>query len=154
MAARIKSPLGLIVLAIWLVAALGTSTASADGLQVQFVSQDPANPVPRSAASIDYTVQTQNIDAGGDPTTIGVGIEILVNNVRVAADSGEFTASGCSVDTGPGLSDYWACNNLGEGSSQTIVFTWNAPLPGDSTVTFSGFCQVIPVASSISRPTA
>ncbi|MBW1843960.1 MAG: hypothetical protein JRJ05_06420, partial [Deltaproteobacteria bacterium] len=143
MAARIKSQLGRVVLAIGLVAALGASAASADGLYVEFVSQDPTNVVPRAQASIDYTVRTENFDAGGDPTTIGVGIEIRVDGSRVSASSGEFTANGCSVD--PSFSDYWACNNLREGSSQTIAFTWNNPAPGDSDVTFDGFCQVIPV---------
>jgi len=143
MATRIKPLLGRIVLAIWLVAALGSSSANADGLDVLFISQDPPNVVPRPPPPIDYTVQTQNFDAGGTPTTIGVGIAIWVDGFNVPADSGDVSTSNCIVDPTPGFSHLWACNNLDEGETQTIVFTWNAPTPGDFNITFSGSCQVL-----------
>ena len=70
MAARITSPLGRVVLAIWLVAALGASAASADGLFVEFLSQNPANVVSRVEPSIAYSVWIENFEAGGKPTEV------------------------------------------------------------------------------------
>ena len=132
------------------VGSFSATSAFADGLNISVLSQNPPNVVSRAAGSIDYFIRTNNFDAGGDPTTIGVGIRLTVNGRGVNASSEEFTAGGCSID--PSFPTTWACNDLGEGSSQAITFTWNDPQPGTNTIVFDGFCQVIPVPATGFEP--
>ena len=113
--------------------------AEADDLGFSFVGQTPSNPVP-FGQQIQYTVRTENVKSSpqAPDSDIGVGIEIRVNGSTVSADSGEFAASGCSID--PGFPFAFACNDLPEVASQTPSFDWINPQPGESSVSFRGHC--------------
>jgi ribosomal protein L35AE/L33A len=122
---------------------LYSTLVQANAVRVTFLDQTPPNIVPQGQNTITYTIQTENFNDGGTPSSIGVGIQVLVNGSVVSADSGEFTTSDCRVD--PLYPTAFACNSLSEGGRQTINLTWNNPDPGTSTVSFRASCQLLPV---------
>ncbi|MCG8021303.1 MAG: autotransporter domain-containing protein, partial [Candidatus Thiodiazotropha weberae] len=116
---------------------------TANDIQLSGLSQSPPNSVA-VGSPITYSLTTNNIDDGvNPPSSIGISIRMRVDGAVVRADSGEIDAVGCSVDAS--FPDYFACNNLVEGGSQTPSFTWNSPTPGNHTVLFEAACQLVPV---------
>ncbi|MCG7916066.1 MAG: autotransporter domain-containing protein [Candidatus Thiodiazotropha weberae] len=116
---------------------------TANDIQLSGLSQSPPNSVA-VGSPITYSLTTNNVDDGvNPPSSIGISIRMRVDGAVVRADSGEIDAVGCSVDAS--FPDYFACNNLVEGGSQTPSFTWNNPTPGNHTVLFEAACQLVPV---------
>jgi outer membrane autotransporter protein len=114
----------------------------ANDIALSGLSQTPTDPVA-VGTPITYTLTTNNVDDGiNPPSSIGISIRMRVDGSVIRADSGEIDASGCSLDES--FPEYFACNNLVEGGSQTPSFTWNNPSPGSHTVTFEAACQWVP----------
>jgi uncharacterized protein with beta-barrel porin domain/ribosomal protein L35AE/L33A len=137
------SPQLIVGLSIVLLFLSYPTLVQANAVRLNFISQNPGNTVPQGQP-ITYTIQTENFYDGTPPqSSIGISIRMRVNGTVVRADSGAVTTSDCIVD--PSFPDYFACNNLAEGGTQTINLTWNTPLPGTSTVQFEAACQLVPV---------
>ncbi len=130
---------------LWVVMAMSflwPSALLANTLSLNLNSQSPGNTVPRNTA-VSYSLTGSNIDNGVDPvSSIGWSVRMRVNGSVVRADSAEVSATGCRVDTA--FPDYFACNNLAEGGSQTFTIIWNTPRSGPSTVLFETICQILP----------
>jgi uncharacterized protein with beta-barrel porin domain len=94
--------------------------------------QQPANPVP-IGTSVAYTITTTNNDPAGG--TIGTGVFVYVDGVLQPANSGVFSADGCSVD--PAFPSAWACNNLtAQVTQQIYTLIWLAPDAGTHNLRF------------------
>ncbi|MEW8324849.1 MAG: autotransporter domain-containing protein [Candidatus Thiodiazotropha taylori] len=132
----------LIALSILLLSIFPVSLIAND-IQLSGLSQSPPNSVA-VGLPITYSLTTNNVDDGvNPPSSIGISIRMRVDGTVIRADSGEIDAVGCSVDAS--FPDYFACNNLAEGGSQTPSFTWNNPTPGNHSVSFEAACQLVPV---------
>jgi outer membrane autotransporter protein len=119
-----------------------SNTLKANDIQLSGLSQSPTNPVS-VGSSITYRLTTQNVDDGTNPaSSIGISIRMRVDGTVIRADSGEIDAVGCTVDSS--FPDYFACNDLQEGGSQTPSFIWSNPTPGTHTVSFEAACQWVP----------
>ncbi|MEW8505125.1 MAG: autotransporter domain-containing protein [Candidatus Thiodiazotropha sp.] len=137
---RLHLPFTLVLVALALSI---PNSLQANDIQLTGLSQSPPNSVA-VGLPITYTLTTNNVDDGiNPPSTIGISIRMRVDGTVIRADSGDIDAVGCSVDAS--FPDYFACNNLLEGGSQTPSFTWNNPTPGNHTVVFEAACQWIPV---------
>ncbi|WP_316369377.1 autotransporter family protein [Candidatus Thiodiazotropha sp. CDECU1] len=118
------------------------SSLEANDIQLSGLSQSPPNSVS-VGIPITYSLTTSNVDDGINPASaIGISIRMRVDGTVIRADSGEIDAVGCSLDTS--FPEYFACNDLQEGGTQTPSFTWNNPSPGNHTVTFEAACQLVP----------
>ncbi|MGD9171977.1 MAG: PKD domain-containing protein, partial [Candidatus Thiodiazotropha sp.] len=118
------------------------TNVEANDIQLSGLSQSPSNPVSEGT-SVSYSLTTRNVDDGiNESSSVGISIRMRVDGAVIRADSGDIEAAGCSIDQN--YPDYFACNDLLEGGTQTPSFTWSNPSPGNHSVVFEAACQWIP----------